>query len=194
MQVTQTAISGAMIIDPKVFEDTRGFFVETYSAARYRELGIPDFVQDNMSLSKAVGVMRGLHYQTTPFSQGKLVQVIQGAVFDVAVDVRRDSPTFGAHVAVELSAANHRQFFIPAGCAHGFMTLLPDTLFAYKCTNLYSPKNERGIRWDDPELHIAWPAQSELTIADRDRQFPTLSEIRGNAERWDELLFVSKNI
>lgn len=190
MNVIETDIPGVLIIEPDVFGDERGYFKETYSRERYAELGIPDFVQDNLSLSKSVGTLRGLHYQATPFAQGKLVSVIQGEVFDVAVDIRRDSPTFGQHVSVTLSAENHRQFYVPEGFAHGFQTTRPDTVFAYKCTNVYSKDHDRGILWDDPNLGIEWPIREGLVISDKDRNHPTLSSLASEAGRWDELSFI----
>lgn len=190
MNVIETDIPGVLIIEPDVFGDERGYFKETYGRERYAELGIPDFVQDNLSLSKSVGTLRGLHYQATPFAQGKLVSVIQGEVFDVAVDIRRDSPTFGQHVSVTLSAENHRQFYVPEGFAHGFQTTRPDTVFAYKCTNVYSKDHDRGILWDDPNLGIEWPIREGLVISDKDRNHPTLSSLASEAGRWDELSFI----
>lgn len=175
MQVHKTMIEGVLILEPKVFADDRGFFVETYSAARYEAAGIPDlFVQDNLSCSKK-GAVRGLHFQSPPFAQAKLVQVIRGSVFDVAVDIRKGSPTFGKYVSVELSAENHRQFFIPTGFAHGFMALQDDTLFQYKCTNGYAPDHDGGIRYDDPDIGIAWPSIPPL-VSEKDLSRPSLSD------------------
>jgi dTDP-4-dehydrorhamnose 3,5-epimerase len=177
MNVIETKISGLLIIEPKVFGDERGFFVETYNELRYKEMGISgDFVQDNLSKSKK-GVLRGLHYQAPPFEQGKLVTVLSGAVLDVAVDIRHGSPTFGEYVSVELTAENKKQFWIPAGFAHGFVTLEDDTVFAYKCTNIYSPENDRGVKYDDPAIGIEWPDVGELTISEKDQNQPILQDI-----------------
>ncbi|NTW45666.1 MAG: dTDP-4-dehydrorhamnose 3,5-epimerase [Candidatus Moranbacteria bacterium] len=190
MNVIETEIPGVLIIEPDVFSDERGYFKETYSRERYAAIGLPDFVQDNLSFSRPVGTLRGLHYQAEPFSQGKLIQVVSGEVFDVAVDIRRDSPTFGKHVAVTLSAENHRQFFIPRGFAHGFLTTKPDTVFSYKCTNVYSRDHDRGILWNDSELGIDWPIREGLTISDKDRNHPTLAALESDPARWEELRFV----
>ncbi len=177
MNVIETKIPGLLIIEPKIFEDERGFFVETYNESRYKEMGIPgDFVQDNLSQSKK-GVLRGLHYQAPPFAQGKLVTVLAGAVLDVAVDIRFGSPTFGQHVAVELTAENKKQFWIPEGFAHGFLTLEDNTLFSYKCTNVYSPDHDRGVKWSDSEIGIDWPQIEALRISEKDQQQPLLKEI-----------------
>ncbi len=177
MNVIETKIPGLLIIEPKVFGDERGFFVETYNESRYKEMGITgDFVQDNLSKSKK-GVLRGLHYQAPPFEQGKLVTVLEGAVLDVAVDIRFGSPTFGQYVAVELTAENKKQFWIPAGFAHGFVTLEDDTVFAYKCTNVYSPENDRGVKYDDLAIGIDWPEVGDLTISEKDQNQPLLADI-----------------
>ncbi len=177
MNVIETKIPGLLIIEPKVFGDERGFFVETYNESRYKEMGISgNFVQDNLSKSKK-GVLRGLHYQAPPFEQGKLVTVLSGAVLDVAVDIRHGSPTFGEYVSVELTAENKKQFWIPAGFAHGFVTLEDDTVFAYKCTNIYSPENDRGVKYNDPAIGIEWPDVGELTISEKDQNQPILQDI-----------------
>jgi len=178
MNVIETDISGVRIIEPRVFRDARGYFVEHYNAARYREAGIDAvFVQDNESLSMK-GVVRGLHWQAAPHTQAKLVRVIRGAVWDVVVDIRRGSPTFGRHVAVTLSAADQRQLYIPRGFAHGFIVLEDDTLFSYKCDRLYAPASERGLRFDDPALGIRWPEIGvPLTLSEKDRTHPCLAEI-----------------
>ena len=175
MEVHTTMIEGVLILEPKVFADDRGFFVETYNAARYEAASIPAlFVQDNLSCSKK-GALRVLHVQSPPFAQAKLVRVTRGSVFDVAVDIREGSPTFGKYVSVELSGENHRQFFIPAGFAHGFMALEDDTLFQYKCTNVYAPDHDGGIRYDDPDIGIAWPSIPPLVSA-KDLLHPYLSD------------------
>ncbi len=177
MNVIETKIPGLLIIEPQVFEDSRGFFVETYNAPRYAELGITgEFVQDNLSQSKK-GVLRGLHYQAPPFAQGKLVSVIKGSVLDVAVDIRHGSPTYGQHVAIELNAENKKQFWIPEGFAHGFLTLEDDTIFAYKCTNVYAPEHDRGIWHADPALEIKWPDLGmDYIVSDKDAAHPVLAE------------------
>lgn len=176
MNVQETGIAGLLVIEPQVFSDERGFFLETYSRDRYREVGISEeFVQDNLSSSRS-GVLRGLHYQAPPFAQGKLVSVLRGRVLDVALDIRQGSPTYGQHAAVELSAANHRQFWIPAGFAHGFVALEDDTVFAYKCTAPYSKDHDRGIRWNDPAVGIKWGVNDPIVSA-KDQTHPLLSEI-----------------
>ena len=158
MKVTTTAIEGVLIIEPRVFGDERGFFFESFNRRAFNEaVGQPvEFVQDNHSRS-AKGVLRGLHFQRPPHAQGKLVRVTQGSVFDVAVDIRPDSATFGRWVGVELSGANHRQMWIPAGLAHGFLVTSDSADFLYKTTDYYRPESEGSVRWDDPDLAIAWP-------------------------------------
>ncbi|NTW14429.1 MAG: dTDP-4-dehydrorhamnose 3,5-epimerase [Candidatus Moranbacteria bacterium] len=190
MNVIQTEIPGVLIIEPDVFSDERGYFKETYNRDRYRELGLPDFVQDNLSLSIPVGTLRGLHYQVAPFAQGKLIQVVQGEVFDVAADIRRDSSTFGKSVSAILSAENHRQFYIPEGFAHAFLTTKPGTIFSYKCTNVYSKDHDRGIFWDDPALGIDWPIREGLTISQKDTNHPALASLESDPVRWEELKIV----
>jgi len=166
MNVLTCDIPGLLILEPKVFGDARGFFLETWNQFRYREAGVgEDFVQDNLSFSRR-GILRGLHFQN-PKPQGKLLQVLQGAVFDVAVDIRRSSPTFGKWHGLVLSGENKRQFYIPAGFAHGFVVLSETALFHYKCTEFYSPKDEMAIRWDDPDIGIAWPLKEPL-LSERD--------------------------
>jgi len=158
MHIEKTAIDGVLILQPKLFGDARGFFLESFNQKAFDEAvgRHVDFVQDNHSRS-ARGVLRGLHFQKAPKAQGKLVRVTGGAVFDVAVDIRRDSPTFRKWVGVELSGENHRQLWIPAGLAHGFLVLTETADFLYKTTEFYSPADEGAVRWDDPELAIAWP-------------------------------------
>lgn len=176
MNVTKTDIEGLLLIEPNIFRDERGYFLESYNDGRYHEAGIPElFVQDNVSVSKK-GVIRGLHYQVPPFDQGKLVSVLRGRVIDVAVDIRTGSPTYGEHVAVELSADNHKQFWIPAGFAHGFVALEDDTVFVYKCTNAYSKEHDRGIRYNDPALGIDWSVTDSI-VSEKDKLHPLLSEI-----------------
>ncbi len=183
MKVTETEIEGVKIVEPQVFGDARGWFVEQYNSARYKAAGITaEFVQDNESFSSK-GVVRGLHWQAAPHTQAKLVRVIRGAVWDVAVDIRKGSPTFGRHVAVTLTGDNKRQFYIPRGFAHGFIVLEDDTLFSYKCDNLYAPEADRGMRFDDPELGIVWPDVGvELKLSEKDRQHPCLK----NIEPWED--------
>jgi len=156
MEVVKTKIADLLLLKPKVFGDERGFFMETYRDSLFAELGIDvSFVQDNHSAS-ARGVLRGLHYQTVQ-PQGKLVRVVAGEVYDVAVDMRRDSPTFGQHVGVHLSADNKHMFWVPPGFAHGFLVLSDRAEFVYKCTNYYAPEHEQSLLWNDPELGIEWP-------------------------------------
>lgn len=157
MKITPTAIPEVKIIESPVFGDHRGFFMESWNAEKWAELGLDmAFVQDNVSKS-AAGVLRGLHFQHPPKAQGKLVRVLQGAVYDVAVDLRKDSPSYGQHVGIELNDENHLALWVPPGFAHGFATLKDDTIFAYKCTQNYAPELEDGIRWDDAALNIQWP-------------------------------------
>lgn len=156
MNVIQTEIEGVVIIEPRIFTDERGYFFESFNQKEFEEkVCKTTFVQDNESKS-VYGVIRGLHFQKPPFEQGKLVRVIKGAVLDVAVDIRRGSPTYGKYVAVELTEENHKQLFIPRGFAHGFSVLSKEVIFQYKCDNYYAPKYEGGIRWDDEELGINW--------------------------------------
>ncbi|MBQ7625851.1 MAG: dTDP-4-dehydrorhamnose 3,5-epimerase [Rhodocyclaceae bacterium] len=164
MRIFPSRLDGALIIEPRVFGDARGFFMESWNARRYREAGIDEqFVQDNVSRSVR-GVLRGLHVQH-PQGQGKLVQVLTGEVFDVAVDIRRGSPTYGQWEGVTLSEENRRQFYIPPGFAHGFCVLSDSALFSYKCTEFYAPENEVSIRWDDPDIGIEWPVDSPILSA-----------------------------
>jgi dTDP-4-dehydrorhamnose 3,5-epimerase len=159
VNIIETDLPDVLIIEPKVFGDDRGFFMETWNRERYAEAGIPtEFVQDNLSFSRK-GVLRGLHFQD-PNPQGKLVSVLQGEVFDVAVDVKRDSPTFGKWVGVNLSFENKRQLYVPEGFAHGFCVTSEFALFSYKCTDSYSPKKERILMWNDPDVGIDWPLKS----------------------------------
>lgn len=168
MQIISCAIDGPLIIEPGVFGDERGFFLESWNAAAFAEAGLDlNFVQDNHSRSQK-GVLRGMHFQN-PGPQGKLVRVVSGAVFDVAVDLRRSSPTFGQWVGVELSAANKRMFWVPEGFAHGFLTLEDGTDFLYKCTAPYAPQHEQSLAWDDPDVGIAWPTDGlELKLSAKD--------------------------
>ncbi|HYA73817.1 MAG TPA: dTDP-4-dehydrorhamnose 3,5-epimerase [Roseiarcus sp.] len=178
MLVEDTAIPDVKIITPKKFGDRRGFFSETYNRRAAAEAGIHlEFVQDNHSLSADVGTIRGLHFQSAPFAQDKLVRAPRGRILDVAVDLRRSSPTFGRHVAVELSAENWRQLLVPVGFAHGFCTLEPDTEVFYKVTSYYSPAHDHGLAFDDPALGIAWPVDATKAIlSDKDRRLPRLAD------------------
>ena len=178
MQVEETAIPAVKIVTPKKHGDARGFFSEVYSRAAWDAAGLPlTFVQDNHSYSVVKGVLRGLHFQTLPFAQDKLVRVTRGAILDVAVDIRRSSPTFGKHVAVELSAENWRQLLIPIGFAHAFISLEPDVEVLYKATAPYSAAHDRGIAWNDPGIGIAWPsAPGGPILSDKDRQWPRLKD------------------
>ena len=175
MKVIETKLPGVLIIEPTVFDDTRGFFKETYQAQRYRDAGIEyDFVQDNHSRSQK-GVLRGLHFQISK-PQGKLVSCSQGAVFDVAVDVDPLSATFGQYVGIELTEDNHRQFWLPPGYAHGFCVLTDTADFQYKCTDYYDPSDEGGLIWNDPDVAIKWPIDQPL-LSDKDIKLPTLKEL-----------------
>lgn len=175
MNVITTHIPDLVVIEPTLYEDPRGYFYESYNAAKYREMGIePQFVQDNQSRSTR-GVLRGLHYQTAPMAQAKLVRVIEGEVLDVAVDIRRGSPTYGQHYAITLSAENHKQLFIPRGFAHGFAVLSDTATFCYKCDNYYAKEYEQGIRFDDPTLNIDWGLKpDEVLLSEKDRLLPHL--------------------
>ncbi len=177
MQVTPTAIPDVKLITPKKFGDHRGFFSETYSRQAFQDAGLDlNFVQDNHSLSAEVGTLRGLHFQAPPFSQDKLVRVVRGVVLDIAVDLRKSSPTYGQHVAAELSADNWRQMLVPIGFAHGFVTLEPDTEVLYKVTNVYAPDHDRGVIWNDPDLHLDWRLGGrEPILSDKDRNHPSLA-------------------
>ena len=178
MNIKTTLIEGVLIIEPQVHGDNRGWFVEQYNADRYKAAGIDaDFVQDNESLS-AKGVVRGLHWQAGQYAQAKLVRVIRGAVWDVAVDIRKGSPTFGRYVAMTISAVNRRQLYIPRGFAHGFVVLEEDTLFSYKCDNFYNPQAERGLLFNDPALGIEWPdAGAAPRLSAKDSENPPLAQI-----------------
>lgn len=174
MKITEAPLKGLLIIEPDIYKDDRGFFFESFQAQKYSALGIPPFVQDNVSCSR-LHVLRGLHYQL-PQPQGKLVYVSKGAVWDVVVDIRRESPTFGQWFTITLSAETHTQFYVPPGFAHGFCTLEDNTVFHYKCTDYYSPKTERGIAWDDPSLNIPWPTKQPI-LSPKDQHYPSLAEI-----------------
>ena len=180
MQVEDTAIAAVKIVTPQKHGDARGFFSEVYNKPAFEAAGLDfDFVQDNHSFSAVAGTLRGLHFQTQPFAQHKLVRVSRGRILDVAVDIRRSSPTFGRHVAVELSAQNWRQLIVPIGFAHGFVTLERDTEVLYKTTDVYSPANDRGVAWDDPDIGIEWPLPAGgVTLSDKDRRWPRLKDAR----------------
>ena len=173
MDFKETDIEGVYIVESKVFNDSRGYFFEAWKKQEFEEhIGPVDFIQDNESKS-SYGVLRGLHYQKGEFSQAKLVRVIKGCVLDVAVDIRKSSPTFGKHVMVELSDENKRQFFIPRGFAHGFLVLSDEAVFTYKVDNVYAPQAEAGIRWNDPEIGIQWPIDpSKVLTSDKDLRQP----------------------
>ena len=178
MNIRKTEIEGLVVIEPQVFKDTRGWFMETYNEQRYREAGIDvRFVQDNQSCS-CYGVVRGLHFQRPPYTQAKLVSCTHGRVFDVAVDIRKGSPTYGKWYGVELSEENHLQFFIPHGFAHGFSVLSEKAVFSYKCDNLYHPEADGGILLSDPALAIDWKIpEGDLIISDKDTKHPILANL-----------------
>jgi dTDP-4-dehydrorhamnose 3,5-epimerase len=181
MEIIETPIKDLVIIKPRVFEDARGFFCETYNEERYQAAGIKQhFVQDNQSKS-SYGVIRGLHFQLAPYSQAKLVSVSVGAVWDVAVDLRRNSSTFGQWYGVELTAENHLQFLIPQGFAHGFSVLSETALFTYKCDNLYHPEVDGGLMFNDPDLNIDWKIPvDKAIISDKDMKHPLLKDLKVN--------------
>ncbi len=188
MEVIKTAIDGVLIIEPRVFKDSRGYFFESFSKREFDEkvgaiLGHTiDFVQDNESMS-SYGVMRGLHFQKMPYTQSKLVRCVKGAVLDVAVDIRKGSPTFGQHVAVELTEDNHRQFFIPRGFAHGFAVLSETAVFQYKCDEFYHPEAEGGVAWNDEDIAIPWPVKADdIVLSAKDRQHPRLKDLESPFE------------
>lgn len=176
MNIIKTAIEGLVIIEPRVFGDSRGYFFESYNARDFAQVADITFVQDNESRS-CYGVVRGLHFQKPPFAQSKLVRVVEGRVLDVAVDIRRNSPTYGQHVAIELTADNHRQLFLPQGMAHGFAVLSETAVFQYKCDNPYHPESEGAIAWNDPTLAIDWhlPA-ADVILSDKDKNHPSFHE------------------
>jgi dTDP-4-dehydrorhamnose 3,5-epimerase len=179
MNITKTAIEGVVIIEPKLFNDSRGYFFESYNKKAFdEEVAKVDFVQDNESCSTR-GVMRGLHFQLPPYTQAKLVRCVEGRVLDVALDLRKDSPTYGKHVSVELSAENHRQFFIPEGFAHGFAVLSERAVFQYKCNNFYAPGHEGGISILDDTLGIDWQIKPEEAIlSDKDTKHPLFADFK----------------
>ncbi len=177
MEVFKTLIDGVVIVEPRIFTDARGYFFESWSERDFcAQVRRVKFVQDNESKS-SYGVLRGLHFQKPPYAQSKLVRVVQGSVLDVAVDIRRGSPTYGRHVAVELTAENHRQFFIPRGFAHGFAVLSDTVVFQYKCDNFYAPQSEGGILWNDPDLGIDWRVPADrILLSEKDGRNPLLRD------------------
>jgi len=179
MNISNTKIEGLKIIEPRIFPDDRGYFYESYSEKKYREAGIDaSFVQDNQSFSQK-GALRGLHGQADPFAQGKLVRVLQGRVLDVAVDIRKSSPTFGQYVTIELTGENHKQFWVPPGFLHGFVTLEDDTIFTYKVTSYYDKASEIGVLWNDPTLNIDWQTDlSNVLLSPKDEILPTFADFK----------------
>lgn len=179
MEVIKTDIEGLLVLEPRVFGDSRGYFFESFNVRTFEEaVGNVTFVQDNESKS-SYGVVRGLHFQKPPHAQAKLVRVVKGKVLDVAVDLRKESPTFGKHVAVELSEDNHRQMFIPRGFAHGFSVLSDEVVFQYKCDNYYAPESEGAIAWDDPDLAIDWQIPyDKVILSEKDMKHPALKDIK----------------
>ncbi|MEF3426976.1 dTDP-4-dehydrorhamnose 3,5-epimerase [Bacteroides cellulosilyticus] len=178
MEIIKTQIEGVVIIEPRLFKDERGYFFESFNQKEFEDkVCKTKFIQDNESKS-SYGVVRGLHFQKPPFAQSKLVRVVKGAVLDVAVDIRKDSPTFRQHVAVELTEDNHRQFFIPRGFAHGFSVLSKEVIFQYKCDNFYAPQSEGAIAWDDPDLGIDWQISiDDILLSEKDKSHPKLAEV-----------------
>ncbi|KUP23934.1 dTDP-4-dehydrorhamnose 3,5-epimerase [Paenibacillus sp. DMB5] len=182
MKVTPLKLQGASLLEPVVHGDNRGFFMESYNEEVMQKAGVNfQFIQDNQSLSAEVGVLRGLHYQLNPKAQTKLIRVLSGVIYDVIVDVRRSSPTFGQWVGVILSEYNKRQLLVPKGFAHGFCTLVPNTQVLYKVDEYYSPENDRGILWNDPSLGIDWPVASPV-LSDKDKRHPLLKDAELNFE------------
>ena len=179
MNIIETEIQGVFIIEPKVFGDSRGYFFESFSKKEFdSKIGPMEFVQDNESKS-CYGVVRGLHFQKPPHAQAKLVRVVKGKVLDVAVDLRKDSPTYGKHVAVELSEDNHRQVFIPKGFAHGFSVLSEEAVFQYKCDDYYAPETEGAVAWNDPDLNIDWRVPADMMIlSEKDKRHPELKDLK----------------
>lgn len=177
MHAQHTAITGLLLLKPRRFGDHRGFFAETYNYQMYADVGIDlGFVQDNHSLSAEAGTIRGLHFQAPPHAQAKLVRCGRGAIFDVAIDVRKGSPSYGQWVGYELSAENGAQLFVPVGFAHGFVTLEPNSEIVYKCSNYYAPESEGALRWDDPEIGIKWPLSVGAILSEKDAEAPLLAD------------------
>ena len=181
MEFTKTNLEGVLVVEPRVFGDHRGWFMETYSEAEFSKNGLNlDFVQDNHSFSAAKGTLRGLHYQLNPKAQTKLVRCTKGAIYDVAVDIRRGSPTFGAWFGIELSAENKKQLLIPKGFAHGFMTITEDVEVQYKVDELYAPECDGGILWSDPDIGIDWPLDIQPVLSAKDEKAPRLADVEHN--------------
>lgn len=181
MVIHEMELEGVYLIKPDVFEDHRGFFIESYNRIRLAEHSIHDtFIQDNHSLSVEKGTLRGLHYQLKPRAQTKLIRVISGAVYDVVVDIRKNSPTYCQWIAVTLTAENHQQILVPKGFAHGFCTLEPNTQVVYKVDELYSREHERGFAWNDPDLNIPWPCNEPPILSDKDNRYPRQNEAENN--------------
>lgn len=180
MNILQTPIADLLVIEPKVWKDNRGYFYESYNAKILAEAGVDvTFVQDNQSFSQK-GTLRGLHAQKAPFAQGKLVRVLQGKVLDVAVDIRKDSPTYGQHYSIELSGENHKQLWVPPGFLHGFLTLEDNTIFTYKVSNYYDKESEIGVIWNDPDLNIEWSREipeAALLLSDKDIVLPAFKDL-----------------
>jgi len=179
MEILDTGLPGLVLVRARYFEDERGHFVEIFKRSSFRDAALPhDFVQDNVSLSRQPGTLRGMHWQAPPFAQAKLVRVGKGAVLDMVVDLRRGSPTYGQSFAVELSAANRLQLLVPRGFAHGFLTLEPESEVIYKCDALYHAAAERGLHWADPDLALPWPDMPEVSVvSDKDRGWPRLRDL-----------------
>ena len=181
MNILDTFIEGLKVLEPKVFGDHRGWFMETYNEENFQKAGIDiNFVQDNQSFSAAKGTLRGLHYQLNPKAQTKLVRCTKGAIYDVAVDIRKGSPTFGEWFGIELSAENKKQLFIPQGFAHGFMTITNDVEVQYKVDDLYAPECDRGIIWNDPTINIEWPLDITPVLSEKDKNAPGIAEADNN--------------
>ncbi|MDQ0221224.1 dTDP-4-dehydrorhamnose 3,5-epimerase [Peribacillus cavernae] len=181
MNIIKTKLDGVVVVEPKVFGDHRGWFMETYNEQMFKEAGSDiTFVQDNQSFSATKGTLRGLHYQMSPKAQTKLVRCTRGSIFDVAVDIRKGSPTYGEWLGIELSAENNKQLLIPEGFAHGFMTLMDDVEVQYKVDELYSPENDRGIIWSDPEIGVEWPIDIKPVLSTKDEKAPLLKDADNN--------------
>lgn len=177
MKIIETELKGCYIIEPSVFGDHRGYFIETYNKQKFEEQGMDiDFIQDNQSFSAERGTLRGIHFQNNPMAQAKLVRCTQGSVFDVAVDLRPDSPTYKQWFGIVLSADNHRQLLIPRGFGHAFQTLTNDVIFQYKVDNYYSKEDERGIIYNDPDINVAWPIENPI-LSDKDKNAPVLKKV-----------------
>lgn len=180
MKVIKTKLEGVIILEPKIFGDDRGFFMESYSKRVFEDLGLEfDLIQDNHSLSVDAGVLRGLHFQTAPMAQSKIVRTITGAILDVVVDIRKGSPTYGEYIKAIITADNNRQIIVPKGFAHGVLTLVPNTHLLYKVDEFYAPENDRSIRWDDPELDIDW-GWSNPTLSEKDAKAPLFKDVDNN--------------